>query len=292
MSEDEPKALLPRRHAVIAVLLSFFGAGVGHLYAGRGRRGAIVLALALGYVPAMYFLAHVPAATWVLYAFLALMVFEIGVVFYALIDSGLCAGAAEVPYRARAYNSGALYLALIALSFAWMVMGTAFLREHAFEAFSIPTHSMEPTIHHGDRILVQKISPEDVGRGDLVVYRAPEGRMWIKRIVGLPGEEISVEAGVVRIDGRAIDAEAIETDERGDGTYRESYEGRSYHVRRGGGAEVDPVRIPDGHVYVLGDNRPSSSDSRQHGPVALGDIVGIARYHFWRDGGFRVGTLE
>ncbi len=238
---------LPRRRISIALLLTFFGAGIGHLYAGRGRRGAVLFAIQLLHLPLLMSLAWLPAATWVLGALIAVVCF--GLVFYvfALVDAARVASGAERPYRARAYNSAALYLGLIVLSSIWGMVGMAGLRAWSFEAFRIPTRSMEPAVPFDSRILVNKRPGQEFERGDIVVFEAPgqQGVKYIKRIFGLPGETVTPP-------GR------------------------------------EPVTVPAGHVFVVGDNHDNSRDSRQFGPVPIDDVIGEAQYVFWQ--GF--GTLR
>ncbi|HUF32362.1 MAG TPA: signal peptidase I [Acidimicrobiales bacterium] len=136
------------------------------------------------------------------------------------------------------------------------------------QAFFIPSASMFPTLRDQDRVLVNKLSYQlhDVNRGDLVVFERPPEEMastindLVKRVVGLGGEEISVVDGVVLIDGRPLDEPYLK------GTTT---------------ADMEPVRIPEGHVFVMGDNRGNSSDSRFFGPIDEDLIVGRAFIKVW-----------
>ena len=131
------------------------------------------------------------------------------------------------------------------------------------QATRVEGYSMEPTLFGRQRLIIEKISyrfhqPE---RGDIVVLQVPGfDKLLIKRVVGLPGETIEIRDGVVWIDGRVLDEPYINGDMRG-----------SY----------PPTKIPGGYIFVMGDNRNNSNDSRSFGPVAIDDIVGHAWIRYW-----------
>ena len=156
---------------------------------------------------------------------------------------------------------GALALALI-------------VRAFLFQAFYIPSPSMEPTLSSGDRILVNKVSYRlhDVNRGDLVVFHPrPESGVGaddlIKRVIALPGETVTTDSGRVLIDGGLLIEPYLPVP---DGT---------------AGFTTAGCTVPDGHVFVLGDNRGNSRDSRYYGPVPVDSIVGRAFVRVWPLGG-------
>jgi len=132
--------------------------------------------------------------------------------------------------------------------------------------------SMINTLHPGDRVFVNKMSYRlhDPNRGDVVVLHEFQGsggeRDLIKRVIGLPGETIEMSDCVVYIDGLALD---------------EPYLDAQVVTPSNCGADFDPVEVRDDHVYVLGDNRPGSSDSRQLGQISEDDLVGRAFVVFW-----------
>lgn len=138
-----------------------------------------------------------------------------------------------------------------------------------FQAFYIPSESMSPTLEKGDRVLVNKLSYDlhDVHRGDVVVFERPPNQPesttkdLIKRVIGLPGEVIEARSGSVYVDGKRID---------------EGYlpEGTTT-------VDLPRQRVPDEHVFVMGDNRGSSFDSRRFGAIDEDLIVGRAFVLFW-----------
>ena len=157
----------------------------------------------------------------------------------------------------------------------WMVIiGGAFLvafvvKTFLIQAFFIPSGSMLPTLHENDRVLVNKLSYDlhDVHRGDLIVFERPEGETagqikdLIKRVVGLPGERIEARDGDVYIDGDLLE--------------------EPYLAGRTETSNLEPQTIPEDHVFVMGDNRGDSMDSRVFHAIDEDLIVGRAFMRVW-----------
>ena len=162
--------------------------------------------------------------------------------------------------------AGALALALV-------------LRAVLFQAYYIRFTSMEPTLQNGDRVLVNKLGYDigDVNRGDLVVFERPlgvSGRQeddLIKRVIALPGEVIKFVEGDVYIDNRRLHE-----------PYLESPGITTGRMSSGCEALVDGgCLIGAGQVFVMGDNRANSTDSRAFGPISEHLIVGHAFLRLW-----------
>jgi signal peptidase I len=127
--------------------------------------------------------------------------------------------------------------------------------------------SMEPNLHTDQRLVVEKISynpwvhirgPQ---RGDVVVLRIDDkSEMLIKRVIGLPGDTVEIRGDQVFINGKLLD---------------EPYLPRPAYGNYG------PTDVPPLHIFVLGDNRNSSNDSRVFGPISLNDVVGRAWFSYW-----------
>jgi signal peptidase I len=124
--------------------------------------------------------------------------------------------------------------------------------------------SMEPNLHTDQRLVVEKISYRlhNPHRGDVVVIRMPDRgpELLIKRVIGLAGETIEVRGGVVYINEQPLQED--------------------YLVRKTAGT-YGPTTIPEGQVFVMGDNRGASNDSRVFGPVPLDRVVGRAWVSYW-----------
>lgn len=162
------------------------------------------------------------------------------------------------------------------------------------QAFFIPSESMLPQLAIGDRVVVSRLSYQlhDPRRGDIVVFDdpsqpaatdesllpirlgrealealglvQPRDRELIKRVVGLPGETVSGQGGRVLVDGLPL---------------REPYLDEWVVI-----ADFPPVPVPEGHVFVMGDNRGNSKDSRRFGPVDVDHVVGRAIARVWPPG--------
>lgn len=190
------------------------------------------------------------------------------------------------PYKksiAREYLESVVVAVILAL----------FIRTWIFQAFKIPTGSMETNLLIGDHLLVNKLvySPssgplEDtllakkrVGRGHVVVFKYPEdpSRDFIKRVVGLPGETIEIRDKTVLVDGRPLAepyARFLEPPlRRSDPDYALRVEGQRDNW--------GPRRVPDDSLFVLGDNRDNSRDSRFWGFLPLHQVKGRALVVYW-----------
>ena len=127
--------------------------------------------------------------------------------------------------------------------------------------------SMEPNLHTDQRLVVEKLSYRlhQPQRGDVVVLRLPERgpELLIKRVIALPGETIEVRDGQVMINGAMLPEPYLSQQTRG---------------------QYGPVQVPEGHIFVMGDNRGASNDSRVFGPVPQVRIVGRAWVSYWPPG--------
>lgn len=150
------------------------------------------------------------------------------------------------------------------------------IRFFLFEPVLVDGQSMMPTLEDGERIIVNKIgySLGEPERFDIVVFRASEEEDYVKRIIGLPGDHIAYEN-----DGLFINGEAQE----------EPYLSALKEEQSVGNLTLDFTleellaieEIPEGHVFVLGDNRENSTDSRIIGLVPVEEIKGSASFVFW-----------
>jgi signal peptidase I len=156
------------------------------------------------------------------------------------------------------------------------------LRTFVVATYSIPSGSMEPTLQIGDRIVVDKLAYHlhAIGRGDIVVFSTPPLEDCagppvadlVKRIIGLPGETISLNDGKVYIDGRFLPEPWLPAAAR-NATYP-GPSGAPYSLQH-------PFLIPSGDVFMMGDNRTESCDSRYWGPVRESSIVGKVDLRIW-----------
>ncbi len=152
-----------------------------------------------------------------------------------------------------------------------------FVRPFVVEPMSVPSASMTPTLEPGDRVLTNKLVYDfaDPDKGDLVVFESVDERKdeeIVKRVVGLPGEEISVQEGVLLVNGEPPpEPYLLATQE-------------SPTNETPGVDSFGPMIVPQNHVFVMGDNRTNSYDSRFFGPVPEENLVGEVSTRFWPPG--------
>ena len=144
------------------------------------------------------------------------------------------------------------------------VLFALFIRVEVAKAVEIEVGpSMQPNMYQGYRLMTEKVSyhfrlPQ---RGDVVVVNRPGVEVsLVKRVLGLPGEIVEVQAGHVLINGQKIEEP---------------------WVLYFGGPEYGPAQIPDGYIFIIGDNRPISRDSRAIGPVELTMVEGRVWLVYW-----------
>jgi signal peptidase I len=160
------------------------------------------------------------------------------------------------------------------------------IKTFLFQAFYIPSESMVPTLKVGDRVLVNKLSYDlhDVHRGDIVVFKAPKEAQsdgikdLVKRVIGLPGDTVEWrDDGRIYIDDKLLDEPYLPA-----GT-RTTFSG----VPEGCVAPADGAsgcKVPAGHLFMMGDNRAASRDSRYFGPIEESAIIGRVFVRIWPPG--------
>jgi signal peptidase I len=171
-------------------------------------------------------------------------------------------------------------LAVVAISVALLIQ--AFL----VKPYRIPSISLEDTLLIGDRVLVDRISWRfsDPQRGDIVVFYPPfAGPVLIKRIVGLPGETISLKDGAVYVDGRRLDEPYVRVVDGAPVPSEPFSNGQPWSLQ-------EPYTVPADNYFVMGDNRVDSGDSREFGPVQRAQMVGRAFALYWPPS--RIGGID
>jgi signal peptidase I len=158
------------------------------------------------------------------------------------------------------------------------VIAAVLLRSFVVASYYIPSASMEPTLHgcsgcNNDHILVNKLAYtlHSVRRGDVIVFDRPaeadsvtDEKVLIKRVVGLPGDVLTDRDGTVYLNGQALDEPYVNPACNGTQSF-----------------PANPVTVPKGDVYVMGDNRCDSLDSRTFGAVPESLIIGRAFIIIW-----------
>lgn len=165
----------------------------------------------------------------------------------------------EPAYR-RAVWLDTLWMLLIAVLVALSI------NQFIFQIVRVEGPSMQPTFWTNERVLTEKISylfhaPK---RGEVVVARyIPKDSQVIKRVIGLPGETVEIRNGAIYIDDELLDETAYWNDVI-------TYYG-----------EMAPVTVPADHLFIVGDNRDNSYDSREVGPIPMDQVVGHVAWILW-----------
>jgi len=195
-------------------------------------------------------------------------------------------GKKKKPTRARSLFRDALSLAAF---LATALIARASLADH----YVVPTGSMIPTVHEGDRVVVAKaayglrfpmsqtwlVRWSEPKRGDVVVLDSPdEDQVLLKRVVALPGDVVEVQSGKLILNG--VRVEATDHDETLGGKHHE------LSFASGGGPDFGPSKVPAGKVLVMGDNRGNSRDGRYFGYVDEATVLGHAVAIYVRNGSF------
>ncbi|SFP95364.1 signal peptidase I [Salibacterium halotolerans] len=168
-------------------------------------------------------------------------------------------------------------------TFAVVVIIVFIIRTFFFANYMVHGESMMPTIENGERLIINKIGYEfsKPDRFDLVVFHANEESDYIKRVIGLPGDRIRYEDDTLYVNGEAVKEEYLapyrSEAERGPFT-------SDFTLEEVTGRET----VPEGHIFVLGDNRRNSMDSRRIGFVDMDEVVGEANLRYWPVDEFRV----
>jgi signal peptidase I len=269
-----------RRRPWLAALLSFFMVGLGDAYNGYVAKG-VRLAVLAGLVGiADLVLVHVGGGRATLLAVMATSFAIWGIGIARALRDARRLGAAPEPRRSRARVAAFVVVVVVATLPFELVL-------RHYRAWRVPSGSMVPTIELGDRLisdqwaygvtLANPITGLPVYRfasahqprpGDVVIFVYPKDRTkeFIKRVVATGGQTVEVRGATVRVDGAVRD---------------EPYA----HYEGGRSTDFGPYEVPAGHVFVLGDNRNLSYDSRFWGPVPVADVLGRVDWIYWSSDG-------
>jgi signal peptidase I len=181
-------------------------------------------------------------------------------------ERGFEAGASPEVQRERPSKRGGGFLEFVIIVLVAFALVFGVVRPFVLEAFYIPSESMVPTLLVGDRVFVNKFVYRfsEPQRGDIVVFQSVEGgdEDLIKRVVGLPGDHVAVYNGELFVNGERQEEPYVYATFPDDSSY-------------------GPTTVPQGHVFVMGDNRANSRDSRYFGPLPIENVEGEAFVTFW-----------
>jgi signal peptidase I len=263
--------MVKKRNPYWAGLLTLGAFGLGQLYNGRPVKALVMYGL-----PFVCLILNliVPVSS----GFLFYIAFEASLLFillFSLIDAVRDARRlGEISLHS--YNRWYVYIAIVLINGFLIIPLQVKFFSYSTKAFRIPAGSMQPTLEIGDKLIadMRAYNKKLPARGDLVVFRYPpnESILYVKRVIGLPGEKLELVGRMVYINGQPLKENYVQY------VYPESIN-----------EHWGPYIIPKSNYFMLGDNRDNSQDSRFWGYVSQSKIIGQACYLYWADNKSRIG---
>jgi signal peptidase I len=282
MSDQPPAATAtaaPNPRRLGAAVLSFLAPGLGHLAIGHRVRGTAWLLALLG-----CWMGAIAAA-------LAVKPGLAMTLFAAVLILKLAAPLDTLRLRRPSVLPGAASMVLIVCGFfAYLLLLSVGVQTFVIEAFQTPSGSMYPTLQVGDHFFANKLTRQ-FRRGDVVVFRYPlsPDTKYIKRVVGVGGDTIELRHNQLLVNGQLAGLERVSEGCQLEGEdcslWEEQLDGRGHRIATTrASVNYDPVTVPAGSYFVLGDNRDNSNDSRVWGFVPAAMVLGKASFIWWSKG--------
>ncbi len=262
---------LKKRKRILAFLFSLVTPGLGQIYNGQLKKGiSYLIGFLLAYILFSFLLFN-------FYGMIFYIIIMLGLFGFILIDAFRGANELEaVPLKP--YNKWYIYLIIFLLSsmvirplLAWTI------RNNIARAYKIPSSTMEPTLLVGDHLIADMriYKSEKPKRGDVIIFEFPKdpSKDFIKRVIAIAGEKVEIVANRVHIDDKVID------DPWG-----------HFSLSRSSIQDYGPVKVPQDCLFVLGDNRDNSQDSRFFGFINVNKVKGKALYIYWAKNRSRIGA--
>ena len=267
---------------ILAILLSTQNAGAGHVVMGHTRKGGIWFAISMllygAFVASLVFGAIY--LTWLSLALLVCLRIA------AIVDTMRISVPTVAP---RNLTIALIVVGIIGISVISGLIGTYFA-----QAYQMPTPSMSPSLEVGDRFLSSSVIGK-LERGQVIVFRYPPNpaSASVQRIIALPGDTVEIRSGSLTLNGKPVERTLLDdscgSQEMECTIWQETIDGNTYKTVIGDEAspfvlasrEFGPVTVPDGHLFVLGDNRDNSADSRYWGYVPIDFVLAKPRMIYW-----------
>jgi signal peptidase I len=261
------------RKAWISAILTILIVGLGHIYSGNAKRGIF-----LYFIPQSIFvviciglLLKYPNMIGLILTLLLFVCFYI----FCISDAIRFSKPKKSSYNLKKYNRWYIYLLCWILSaFIFQpLFGTA-IKRHIIQAYKIPSGAMIPTLQIGDQILTKKkyLLGDSINRGDIVTFPFPEdpSKVFIKRVIGLGGEKFEIKEKQVFINNIPLTE-----------SYIQNTDNRIISAKQMPRDNFGPIDIPDDSLFVMGDNRDESNDSRFWGFIKKSSVTGKAISVYW-----------
>lgn len=263
------------RNPLAACLFVLLGGPLAHVYNGRFRRALGIQVLGWAALPsALAALLYLPWGRWMVAGVAA----GVAVYWLALLADAWIVARQMSGRPLKWYQRGWMYLLCFIGQYAATLALALTLRQAWVEAFSIPSRAMAQTLAPGDRILVDHLRYRFVEprHGDLVVFHPPDESnevSYVQRVIGLPGDLIEVRDMRVYRNGEPLDEPYV--------YYREPKPPDLDHPFYAPLLNSGPHRLAEDELFLMGDNRYLSRDSRIFGPVSLDAVLGRAEIIYY-----------
>jgi signal peptidase I len=283
------------RKPLFAFIASLVMPGLGQLYNGELIKGLLLfLALCIATPLAAWLALHAPKHH-ILLVLVLILILILAMYIYAMLNAYRSAKRISNSYTLKPFNKIYVYAIAFIVGYVFIFGGLLhYTRNHLMASFYIPSQSMLPTLLPGDYVIADKRSncagcKNHLRHGDLAIFVNPNdhNKLYIKRVVGLPDDDVAIKGTDIRVNDVPIRTEQVT--EFG---HAELNQLLATHIgwREKSGRAVYKViwhkdmqqenasfTVPEGKVFVLGDNRNAAQDSRRFGTVPLADVVAVAK---------------
>jgi signal peptidase I len=279
----------PRR-PWIAALLTLLALGLGHLYAGNPKRGLILFCIGEILLTVLLVLLIFIFPDFIIFFCIASIISSFAFLVFCIVDAVSIAKRKKENYELVKYNRWFVYVGYFIILSLISSIVSAGVKDSVIKAYKIPAASMMPTLLVGDHVLVNKfiygikipflrkiiVPGKDPKRNDIIVFIFPKDRSkdFVKRVIGVDGDKIEIKNKKIFINDKPYnDTFGLYSDNV---IYPAALEPRD---------NFGPVTVPKNSLFVMGDNRDQSMDSRYWGFVDLKDVEGKVFMIYWsRDG--------
>lgn len=273
------------RSPMVAFVATVLVPGLGHLYVGD-RRVALVMCLTLSVVVQLLLTGVVASGVSLLWGVGLVLVLALGFKLALAVDAARKARRWGEDDELRSFQRPAVYVGFVVLSLALGGAANGLRAAYVLASYGTPSGSMTPTLREGDHFVVTRLHERGQlpARGEVIVFAYPDDprETFVKRVIGLPGDEIVETAAGLVVNGTPWPRRACGAEEPAKGCVREQVPGGGeFSIVVSGPGPERRVTVPPGHVWVRGDHRGASHDSAQFGPIAIGAIGGRARMVYW-----------